>query len=92
MSNIIENSGKSYDLEINEMLEVKTEIEYLLNQCCDDLEAGDSNYIAKLAETNEQVTKYYSHGFSEFLEEMGVLFSDYSEQFKELDELIKTRL
>lgn len=92
MSNVVESSGNAYNEELNLIKDHKEEIESLLQSCQNDIEQGDSNYIEKLDELNANVKDYYSRGFSDFLEEMGVMFTDYSEQFEDLDKLIKDKL
>ncbi len=92
MANVVETSGNTYSEELNQILDIKSEIEGLVQQCQDDIENGDSNYLDNLSEVNSNVKAYYATSFSDFLEEMGTMFFDYSEQFAELDKLLKSRL
>lgn len=92
MANIVETSGNTYSDELNQILDIKSEIEGLVQQCQDDIENGDSDYLDNLSEVNGNVKDYYITSFSEFLEEMGTMFFDYSEQFADLDRLLKGRL
>lgn len=92
MSNKIENAGNEYHSELNELQDSRFEIEHMLETCTDYLESGESNYLTKLTELNEQITTYYGKEFTDFLDEMGELFTNYSSQFEELDQEIKARI
>ncbi len=92
MANVVETSGNTYSDELNQILDIKSEIEGIVQHCQEDIENGDSNYLENLSEVNSNVKDYYTTGFSEFLEEMGTMFFNHSEQFAELDKLLKGRL
>lgn len=92
MANILQTSGNTYSDELKQILDIKNDIEDTVQQCQDDIDNGESNYLENLSEVNSSVKDYLAKDFSDFLDEMKIMFIDYSEQFADLDRLLKERL